>query len=259
MKLSVIALILIFGQLFSLTIRATEVKKTETRQSSDAALAEKLKAELDFNMQRRKGFRKQNDELKFYNREREKGLALFLEEQEKFDIEREKGLVEHKKTKTKSLDESSPEYFADLKDKKNRENWLEDSRLNHVKTRDQIISQYRVQENHSELEELDLYNNRPRYELRKRYNNKWVKNSGKSNSSGSSFGGGAPVPDYVPDFPAPLDYAPQPVDNFEEIPPPPPIPYDQGFGGNSGGYDSGFGEAPMPPAPPPPPEGGWDF
>ncbi len=254
------AIILILSQFDSVALANDEVKKNDQTKNSDAALAEKLKAELDFNMQRRKGFRKQNDELKFYNREREKGLALFLEEQEKFEIEREKGLAEHKKTKTKSLDESSPEYFADLKDKKNRENWQEDSRLNHVKTRDQIISQYRDQENHSELEELDLYNNRPRFDLRKRYNNKWVKNSGKSNSSGSSFGGGAPVPDYVPDFPAPLDYAPQPVDNFEEIPPPPPaIPYDQGFGGNSGGYDSGFGDAPMPPAPPPPPEGGWDF
>jgi hypothetical protein len=257
-KSSVIAF-LNFIFLVSVVFAQTE-KTTSVDKANDAALAEKLKQELNFNMQRRKGFKKQAEDQKFFDREREKGLALFLEEQEKFDIQREKGVAEHRKSKTKSLDESSPEYFSDLKEKKNRQLWLDESREIHVQTRNQIVSQYSDTVNHSETEELDLYNNRPRYDLRKRYNNKWVKNSTKSSSSsgGSPFNG-APPPENVPDFPAPIDYAPQPIDNFEEIPPPPPaIPYDQGQGfGN--GFDSGFGDAPMPPPPPPPPEGGWDF
>jgi hypothetical protein len=257
-KSSVIVPILItflFSPIFAQTEKLTPVDK-----KNDQVLAEKLKQELNFNMQRRKGFKKQIEDQKFFDREREKGLALFLEEQEKFDIEREKGIAEHKKSKTKSLDESSPEYFSDLKEKKNRELWLDQSRKVHINTRDQIVSQYSDNINQSESQELDLYNNRPRYDLRKRHNNKWVKNSTKSSSSssGNSFNG-APSPENSPDFPPPMDYAPQPIDNFEEIPPPPPaIPFDQsqGFGN---GFDSGFGDAPMPPPPPPPPEGGWDF
>lgn len=228
--------------------------------NDDAALAEKLKQELNFNQQRRKGFKKQNADLQVFNREREKGLSLFLEEQEKFDLEREKGLALHKKSKMKPLDESSPEYFADLKIKKEQSLWLETARKNHVKTRDQVIGLYSEGEQVSEMEELDLYNNRPRYDLRKRHNNKWVKSSskstgGSSSSGGSSFGSGAPVPENPTDFPAPIDYAPQPIENFDEIPPPPPpIPYDQ-----NPGFESGFGDAPVPPPPPPMPEGGWDF
>jgi hypothetical protein len=106
------------------------------------------------------------------------------------------------------------------------------------------------------MEELDLYSKRPRYDLRKRYLNKWVKNSSKTSSSsgGSSFGGGAPAPQSPMDFPVPVDYAPQPIENFEEIPPPPPpIPFE------NQGFESGFGENPLPPPPPPVPEGGWDF
>lgn len=245
--------ILFTALFFSMMPVAAVEKKTE-----DQALAEKLKQEFNFNLQRRKGFRKQIDDKKIYDREREKGLALFLEEQEKFDVNREKGLSEHKKRKIITPDDSSPEYYADLKDKQNKKKWLDEARLIHVRTRDQVISQYNESQfNHSELEELDLLNTRPRFDLRKRYNNKWVKNAGKpsSGSSGStpSFPG-APAPDNTNDFPPPIDYAPQPIDNYEEIPPPPPIPYDQ-----SQGYDSGFGDSPMLPPPPPPPAEGWDF
>lgn len=245
MKLSVRVLFILTSVCLSLSAVATE----------DTDLAQKLNQELSFNQQRRKGFKKQSDDLKIFNREREKGLALFLEEQEKFDIERERGLSDHKKNKMKSLDESSPEYLADLKVKNERNKWLEEARKVHVKTRNQVISQYSDTDHASEMEELELYNNRPRYELRKRYRNKWVKNSSKPSSSGSSFGGGAPVPENPMDFPAPVDYAPQPIENFDEMPPPPPpIPFDQ-----SQGFDSGFGDAPLPPPPPPAPEGGWDF
>ena len=264
MKLTVIILFLFFSSSFlSVALANEKVNSAKTNQTkteiiADGDLAEKLKEELNFNLQRRKGFQKQINDQKIYSREREKGLALFLEEQEKFDLDRERGLALHKKTKTKPMDESSPEYFADLKDKKNQINWLEDARLTHVKTRDQIVSQYNPDiQNHSEMEELDLYNLRPRYNLRKRYHNKWIKNStAKPPGYGGGFNG-APSPEGSSEFPPPTEYVPPPMDNFEEIPPPPPmIPYDQ-----NQGYESGFGEAPnqqMPP-PPPMPEGGWDF
>ena len=245
-------LILIVG--FFLSISAA---KAAEKISSDQALAEKLKQELNFNLERRKGFKKQVGDQKIYDREREKGLALFLEEQEKFDVSREKGLSAHRNTKTKSLDESSPEYFIDLKDKENRKRWSDEARLRHVQTRDQVVSGYNTNlQNQSEMDELDLYNSRPRYDLRKRYNNKWVKNSTKTPSTGgSSPFGGAPAPESPTDFPAPIDYSPQPIDNFEEIPPPPPpIPYDL-----NQGYDSGFGDAPNQPGAPMPPPEGWDF
>lgn len=251
----------------TVAVAAMPEKKRESVEhietAEDTALAEKLKEELNFNLQRRKGFSKHIEDQKIYHREREKGFALFLEENEKFEIERERGLALHKKTKTKPMDESSPEYFADLKDKKNRDRWLEEARSLHVKTRDQIVSQYNQNtQTHSEAEELDLLNSRPRYDLRKRYKNKWIKGSstGLGSHGAGSFNGGAPSPEGPSmDFPAPVEYAPPyappPMDNFEEIPPPPPmIPYDQ-----NQGYESGFGEAPMPPPPPPPPDGGWDF
>ena len=249
-KLSVTALIILANIFFSAFVHAAE----------DTALAEKLKEELNFNQQRRKGFKKQTEDQKIFNLEREKGLALFLEEQEKFDQARDRGISEYKKTKQKPMDESSPEFFADLKEKKMREVVLENARKLHVKTRDQIVSQYDASAHQSEMTELELYNQRPRYDLRKRYKNKWTQQGQKSTgSTSSSFGGGAPVPENPMDFPAPVDYAPQPIENFEEIPPPPPIPYDPTGGQGYPTYDSGYGDAAIPPPPPPPPDGGWDF
>lgn len=253
MKLSVIIFISIGTIFYSAQLRAA--KNQINTAAEELILAEKLNQELNFNQQRRKGFKEHTSDQKIFDREREKGLSLFLEEQEKFDIQREKGIAEHKKSLRKSLDESSPEYFEDLKEKKNREDWIEEARHVHVRTRDQILSRYNGDSSQSEMEELGLNQLRPKYDQRKRFKNKWIKSStNKASTGGSSFGDSAPSPGGSMDFPAPVDYAPQPImDNFDEIPPPPPpIPYEQGQG-----YDSGYGDAPIPP--PPPPEGGWDF
>jgi hypothetical protein len=231
------------------------------KKSQDLILAEKLRSELNFNLQRRKGFQKSVKDHKIFDQERENGLSLFLEEQEKFDQNREKSLYDYKRKKTNySMDESSPEYFADLKKKKNRQKWLDDARQQHVETRDKVLSAYNHSfQNQTEAEELDLYNTRPRFDLRKRYNNKWKNqksNAGSTTINNSFSGAPAPAPTPAPDnYPQPIDYTPQPLDNFDEIPPPPPpILYDQ-----SQGYENGFGDPPDQLAPPPAPEGGWDF
>lgn len=225
---------------------------------SDPQLAEKLKQELQFDIQRKKGFNGFEEKKTVFEREREKGLSMFLEEQEKFDIAREKGKEAYRSSKKKrSMDESSPEYYADLREKDKQQAAREKSRQVHVQTRNRIISQYSHESHLSEEQEFGLDQIRPRYDLRKRGSNKWTRGSGATGSSGSrgsspgGFGSPMDVPPPVP------DYIPQPVDNFEEIPPPPPIPYDESM--SVPGFDSGFGEAPLPPPPPPPPEGGWDF
>lgn len=226
-------------------------------QQTDTQLAEKLKQELQFDIQRKKGFQNFKDKNNVFEREREKGLSMFLEEQEKFDIAREKGKDAYKASKQKrTMDESSPEYYADLREKDKQQIAREKSREIHVQTRDRIVSQYSHEGSIlSEEQEFNLNQNRPRYDLRKRGSNKWSgsgKSGGSSSSSSGGFGSALDVPP-----PPPQDYIPQPIDNFEEIPPPPPIPYDESMHVPS--FDSGFGEAPLPPPPPPPPEGGWDF
>lgn len=220
--------------------------------------AEQLRGELRYDVTRRKAYKNQDQGDKAFDREREKGLALFLEEQEKWDLARERGIREYKKNKVlnRELDENSPEYKEDMKLKMEAVKELETARKKHVTTKKQILAEFDGQVQTTEEQELAIFESRPRYDLRKRARNKWVKSGDRKTISSGSSAGGAPPPPVYDDFPPPTDYAPpQPMDSFEEIPPPPPaMPYD----GSSGGYDTGFGDTPMPPPPPPPPEG-WDF
>ena len=123
----------------------------------------------------------------------------------------------------------------------------------------------------SEAEELDIYNDRPRFALRKRGRNKWSdqsKSPGGNTGSAASPNGGTYDPGNS-NSSAPFDYPPVPNqdyvpnDNFDDLPPPPPlIPYDSYNAPGSGGAPSFEGNSEFPPPtgyPPPPPEGGWDF
>ena len=231
---------------------------------TDTAVAEKLKDELNLNKNRRSGFKDFKTQQKKFEVERDRGLAEFLEEDEKFALQREKGLWEYKKSKTSEMTEDGPEFKADLQEKNKRVKEMETARQLHVKTRDQIKAEF----NHGELVdeeiELGLIAERPRYDQRKRSRNKWVKSGSQSSSSGSGFTGSFPSNPLDGNFNAgpTQDFVPQPLDNFEEIPPPPPpVPYEEfgTAGAGQSGFDSGFGEAPLPPPPPPPPDGGWDF
>ena len=112
----------------------------------------------------------------------------------------------------------------------------------------------------AEMDELDLLQKRPRFELRYRGKNHWVKKGSGSTgnekgASGSGGGGYSPPPPAFDDYPIQPDYIPAPIDGFEDIPPPPPPPlnYDGSANGfpYNGNIDSGFGDPPPPPPPPP--------
>ncbi len=232
----------------------------------DQNLADRLKQDLNHESNRRKAYKQFEDEKKKTEKEQNKGLALWLEEQEQWDLTREKAVFDYKKTKRPTPQEFSKEYYDDLAEKERGLRVVEEGRKQHIQVKKDILAQYQPLNVATEEEELGIYDQRPRYDLRKRGRNKWTK-SGATIGSGSA---GAPSPgggdnsggfqggdnfDFPP--PPPTDFSNVPQDNFDDFPPPPPPPTD--FGSPPGMYDSGFGDAPIPPPPPPPPEGGWDF
>ncbi|MFN3455681.1 MAG: hypothetical protein ACK41T_12045 [Pseudobdellovibrio sp.] len=234
-----------------------------------------LKQDLDQEANRRSDYHRHQQEREREDKEREKGLALFLEEQEKWDLARSKAAIEHKKTIKKSLDENSPEYFADVKEKVKAEEAREAARKNLVKEKQMVISHFNKRKSPiTEEDELQIYTHRPRYDLRKRAHNKWLNSGSKTAGSGSSgsFGGGsappAPVPNYgydtgvnfqggdnydFPPPPPPADFNNIPQDGFDDFPPPPAVP--PSFDGVPTDFDSGFGDGPQFP----PPSSNWDF
>lgn len=229
----------------------------------DEEVVDKLKIEANHDVERLKSFRREVENNRIFGNEREKGLGEYLEDQEKWDLIRERGLREYLKFKAPAadMDENSDEYKKDQKEKQIAENRYEKSREIHVRTRNKIHSQIPKNLTALETEELQIFVDRPRFDVRNKRKNKWATGTGKSGSGGSTaaapgFQNTAPPPainDFVPpppppDFPA----APAPYEGFEELPPPPmydsnmntSVPYDPSFGG----------EMAIPPPPPPPPD-----
>lgn len=226
--------------------------------AEDKELAEKLRTDLEFDTNRRSAYQQHRDEDKIYDQERDKGLALFLEEEERWNRLREKESREHAKTRTKPMDESSPEFKEDLKEKEQFEKQRELDRVRHVRTKKNLYLEFEDKIPQSEEKELGIVEHRPRYDLRKRAKNKWV-NAGKVLGGAASSGGSSPFDGPSIPQPSPGDFVAPPMDNsFEDIPPP-PIPYDNFDNQNAGGFDSGFGDVPPPPPPPPPNDPSWDF
>lgn len=229
---------------------------------ADKRLLKSLKSEASYDQKRREHFNEDRLAKKIFSHEREKGLASFLEDQEKWDLIREKGLAEYRKQKqTRSPVEGGPEYLEDQKRKNIENKKMERARELTVSIRDQILSKENPNSRtEEEMEELGLLQNRPRFDLRKRGKNHWIKkgtmgeNLNKSTSDSSGF---SPPPPAFDDYPIQPDYIPAPIEGFEEIPPPPPPPINFDGGGMNGfpyngNIDSGFGEPPPPPPPPPP-------
>jgi len=228
--------------------------------AADQDLASRLKQDLQHDAERKKAFSRYNDEKQKNEKERDKGLALYLEEQEQWEMAREKTVHEYKRSRKKPLDENSPEFFADEALKKQREKEMDVARKKHIQEKADIIAQYSSPHQLAEEQELQIYSHRPRYDVRKRENNKWTK-SGKglggssgSSSGGTNFGGSdngfdLPIPPPPGDFNTTF-----PADSFDDFPPPP------GYDGNMpGSYDSGFGDGMMAPQVPPPMQDGFDF
>lgn len=226
----------------------------------DEDVIDKLKIEANHDVERLKSFRKEVENNRIFANEREKGLGEYLEEQEKWDLIRERGLRDYIKQKTPlaDMDENSDEYKEDQKEKQRAEERYEKGRETHVRTRNKIHSQIPKNLTALEAEELQIFVDRPRYDVRKKRQNKWAGKSGGSGSTAAApgFQNTAPPPainDFVPPPPAPdFPAAPAPYEGFEELPPPPmydsnmntSVPYDPSFGG----------EMSIPPPPPPPPD-----
>jgi hypothetical protein len=234
-------------------------------QDLDIDLADALKIEANHNSQRIKSFKVEATNNKVFDEEREKGFAEFLEEQEKWDLLRDRGLQEQRRLKRANISpvEGSPEHLEYLEEKESQEARYERSRKLHVTTREKVLSQFNDNVAHLETEELGLLNTRPRYELRKRGENKWAKSGpgGRGSSSSGGFGntgggssGGfepAPISDFVPSPEFPPAPPPFEVTDESQFTPPP------AFDPSTGMPLDGMGEELNIPPPPPPPE--FDF
>ncbi len=226
----------------------------------DSDLLSSLKIEANHNINRLKSLKVEKKNNKIYEEQREKSLGQYLEEQENWEQLREKGLTEYRKQKKNiSPTDEGPEYKQYVQERAKLREKAEQNREVQVRTRNQVLNQNSQTITRLEDEELGLNENRPRFELRFRGKNKWVKSGtstgGKASSSGSYSNGGDS--DFPPP-PPPIDYtpAPPPADAYEDIPPPPPPPPNYDYGA-AVPYDAGYGD--IPPPPPPPPAVDYDF
>lgn len=256
-------LIKIFFGLFSFLLflqMSPSVGLAQTK-SAETELAISLKMEANHNLTRLKSLKSEKANQKIYDREREKGLSSFIEEQEKWDMSRERGLSEYRKQKKQSSPQlGGPEYLADQKVKKAQALEMEKSRRIQVRVTDQVYSENKELIQKLEAQELGLNEERPRYSLRKRAQNRWVKH-GSVTGSGTSSKSRSAAPTYIPPAPPPFDdFPPPPVTDYQPIPaamdgfeqiPPPPVPLYEPYGDGATPFDSGFGDVPPPPPPPP--------
>ncbi len=227
-------------------------------QEVDNDLLSSLKIQANHNLNRLKSLHEEKKNNKVFDNEREKSLGLYLEEQEKWDSSREKGLAEYRRQKkTLSPSDDGPEYKEEQIRRKKNLDVAEKNREVQVRTRNQVLNQNPGVVTRLEDEELGLLETRPRYELRLRGKNKWIKNGAATGGRAAVGGQGGYTPPNDGDSgfpPPPIDYtpAPPPMDSYEEMPPPPPPPgYDYGASGSAMPYDAGYGDIPPPPPPPP--------
>ena len=231
-------------------------------QEIDDQFAESLKIEANHNLNRLKSFSEEVSNNKIYDRERERGLAEYLEEQERWDLLRDRGLQEYRiQKKLLSPKEGSADHLEYLEEKESDLARYERSRKIHVRTRQQVGQKVDQTITFLESQELGLNNSRPRFDLRKRSQNKWTGTNSpfRGSSPSTSFVPSSPANDFMPvnDFPA----APAP---FEPVPDesqftPPPV-YDSNNGGMPTTFEgevSPDGDINIPPPPPPPPD--FDF
>lgn len=235
----------------------------------DDDLVQSLKIEATHNLVRLKSFRQEEKNNRIFDDEREKALSEFLEEQEKWDLLRDRGLREYRSEKRKDSSPrvGGPEHNTYLEEKESEDARYERSRRLHVETKKQFGPKNEAESiSRLESEELGLYSERPRYDLRRRAANKWVNSGLKTGGGSGGFSSGnsatfqPPLPppaDFVPspEFPA----APAPYEGFDEsaqAPLPPPV-FDSNNGGMTDGFMNPSGELNIPPPPPPPPD--FDF
>lgn len=220
---------------------------------------------------RRAGFAEHQKDEEQFDRVRQQGERAFLEQLEQWEVQRKKDTDEYiHDRKPLVTSDSGPAAKEDAEIKK-------DYQIQYDKDRAEYLHQKEVdlkEESHNknlptEMHELGLDENLPRYDFKKRMSmaaNRGSKSgsSGKGGSSPSSSGSpsfpAAPnFPDFEPnnggnnDFNNFVPPPPNPGEEFETPPPPPPMPFDGDFGGGVGGNP---GESYAPPALPNIPDNG---
>ncbi|MNL11530.1 hypothetical protein D3C87_1323700 [compost metagenome] len=207
------------------------------------------------------GFAQHQKNGKQFENARSQGEKAYLEEQEQWELSRQRTLEDYKKKKASQvMEDEGPEYQADQVTKQNWDKNREIERQKYAARRHEEILDRKAKGLPSEEVELDIAEERPRYDYRKRASfgaSKGGKSSSASSpsspSSGAPWTGGGgsnfPTPPPFDDFGGegyvPAQNAP---DDFGDIPPPPPPPpvFDEGFDGPN-------------PIPPPTFDDGGDF
>lgn len=206
------------------------------------------------------GFAQHQKNGKQFENARSQGEKAYLEEQEQWELSRHRTLEDYKKKKAAQvMEDEGPEYQADQVIKQNWDKNREIERQKYATRRHEEVLDRKAKGLPSEEEELNIAEERPRYDYRKRASfgaSKGGKSSASSPSSPSSGapwtgGGGSnfPTPPPFDDFGGegyvPAQNAP---DDFGDIPPPPPPPpvFDDNFDGPN-------------PIPPPTFDDGGDF
>jgi hypothetical protein len=232
----------------------------------------------DSEVDRLSGFAKHQSNDEQYDKARIQGEREYLEEVEQWEHKKERELQAYKtisKDRRVDMDEDSPDAKADAVQKKKLAEQYEEDRKKHSLSRAKNKSFDRQALGlPSEIKELGLDQERPRYDYRKRASfgatTKLGKNTFKSSgsSSGGYSGGGGggsrggnsfpPPPPAFDDFQDGGGYLPAPTlndDYMGDIPPPPPPP--PPFGGE--GMGGGINDFPPPPPPTFGDEGGGGF
>ncbi|MNK07831.1 hypothetical protein D3C87_257510 [compost metagenome] len=212
-------------------------------------------AEVSAEVTRLRGFAQHQKADRQFDKARQSGERAFFEEEEQWENARRKAMTGFKKEQIKNeMSDYGPQARADEAEKK-REALVHEKNREAYAKQVQDFDRSKYPDLVSEMTELGLDQERPRYDYRKRklYGDPSKFKSGSS-SSGPSNGGGSsfpPPPTTFDDFGGGPDggYVPAPnMDDFGDVPPPPPPPP---FG------DDQYNEY-IPP-PPPPFEGETDF
>lgn len=207
------------------------------------------------------GFAQHQKNNKQFDKARSQGEKAYLEEQEQWELSRQRVLEDYKKKKqSQVMDDEGPEYKADQVTKKAWDANREVEREKYASRRRDEVVDRKAKGFPTEEQELDIAEERPRYDYKKRASFGASKGGRSSSPSSPSSGGGAPwtggggssfpTPPPFDDFGnegfSPAQNAP---DDFGDIPPPPPPPpvFDEGFDG------------PGPIPPPPVFDDGGDF
>lgn len=208
------------------------------------------------------GFAQHQKNGKQFENARSQGEKAYLEEQEQWELSRQRTLADYKKKKAAQvMEDEGPEFQADQVTKKKWDANREIEREKYAAKRHDEVLNRKAKGLPSEEVELNIAEERPRYDYRKRASFGATKHSTSTSSGGSAparsggapwtGGGGSnfPTPPPFDDFGGegyvPAQNAPE---DFGDIPPPPPPPpvFEDNFDGPN-------------PLPPPVFDDGGDF